>query len=100
MIIIKIVIIIIFEMLSQISHCSSPNSLPIASLLTKFALIGVVVISVLFECGQGKETIIIEGLQTKNDRILIKLTEEVNSYIQYERYLQDEKFICKAFIKN
>ena len=59
-----------------------------------------VVISMLLECGQGMEVILIDRLISKNDKILIKLTEEVNSYIQYERYLQNEKFICKAFIKN
>lgn len=61
-------------MSNQFTYFASHNNNPqIASLVNKLTLIAVVV-SVLLECGLGKEVVVIDRLSSKNDKILMKLT--------------------------
>ena len=48
----------------------------------------------------GKETVIVESLATKNDKILAKLLEQTHRYIEYERFISAQTFQCKAILKN
>ena len=49
---------------------------------------------------ESKETVIVESLATKNDKILAKLLEQTHRYIEYERFISAQTFQCKAILKN
>lgn len=49
---------------------------------------------------QAKETILIASLKSKNDKIFMRMLEQTNSFIEYDRYIRSKHFKCKAILKN
>lgn len=47
-----------------------------------------------------KETVLLDQLSSKNDRILFRLLQETHAYIQYERYINNFEYYCRNILKN
>ena len=49
---------------------------------------------------EAKETILIDSMKSTKDKILMRMLEQTNSYIEYDRFIQSKPFKCKAILKN
>jgi hypothetical protein len=54
-----------------------------------------IVLAIILLCLQVadcRETVLVESLRSKNDKIMLKMLEQTHDYIEFERYIDSRKF--------
>ena len=78
----------------------SPKTPPAKQHSAIATLLALLATCLLLSCCQSKETVLLSGLNTKNDRILYRILQETNFLLKSSKKLKDNTFDCFSIIKN